>query len=298
MDRIVIKVNSVCNLACEYCFYKEKEQRMLQRKRQSREKVNYFLESIEKNASIKSVVITGGEPTLYPNIEKLLKCFTNKNVTILTNGVRRLKGCNLDNVRMVISLDGDYKIMRKQRNILMEDFDKIIHNVIYYIKKSQHVDISTLVTEFNLKEREYYPFKKFGIECSYSFNVPSKIFTPYAFLISNEEYSKVLEWILSIEEKNDFRLNASVGIIPTSYVKKNLEQVIDEIYIVEYDMEKNNFSVFNYAYTNLDDLIKDERIIKGRLQKILQNKIEHYNCEYINPYNEIEEYIYKRSVKG
>ena len=84
--RTVIYPTFLCNLSCPFCYY-----RFMQHK------VHYNIESLRatidqwKHYYIDSVDITGGEPTIYPDLRDLIAYLDSKGYgyTIITNGLRR-----------------------------------------------------------------------------------------------------------------------------------------------------------------------------------------------------------------
>jgi len=77
---IVIKPTMVCNLKCPYCSVnKAKNGRAPIYKKLS---YLYWLELL-KNKKLKSITFSGGEPSLYPNIDKLLNELVKRKHIIL-----------------------------------------------------------------------------------------------------------------------------------------------------------------------------------------------------------------------
>lgn len=74
--------------------------------------------------------------------------------------------------------------MKKNRNTNLENFKIILENIRWYLENSRSVTIQTVITPYNIKEKEYFPFEYYGESIKYRFSVPSHIFTPYEFQIS------------------------------------------------------------------------------------------------------------------
>lgn len=298
MAKIILKLHSLCNLKCGYCFEKEKIKYRFSTDSFNELDREVSIKNIVNNDLFDDIIITGGEPTLYPELDILIDKFSSKNITLLTNGVNSLKDKNyLKKINVVVSLDGNEYIMKKQRGISYSTFRTINKNIKNYINSSNHVEISSLITKYNLFENEYYPFAQFGENCTYNFIVPSIMFTTSEFKLLPIDYVRVSEMLLYFQSSNNFRLDASINIFPTKYVKENINQVIDSLFIVEYDLEKNIFCIFDDCFYDINTLLKSEHIIKRKLFNILEKQMKFYNNVYVNPYNEIELGIYNSLIK-
>jgi len=87
-DRAVLYVGFECNAKCRFCYYAEldKEQRKWKPLTKLKQEASMF-RNVYNN---KSVDITGGEPTIYPEIVKLVEFCDSIGLkpTIITNGIR------------------------------------------------------------------------------------------------------------------------------------------------------------------------------------------------------------------
>lgn len=85
----LIEINDVCNLTCPVCFADSSPQRQ---KRRSLEEVRVMLETlVESEGNPDLVQISGGEPTLHPqilDILRLAKSLPIRHVMLNTNGIR------------------------------------------------------------------------------------------------------------------------------------------------------------------------------------------------------------------
>lgn len=100
----------MCNLKCAYCFEKEYAQKILLTNR-----IITIINNLQD--VLENVVITGGEPTLHPDFNKIIRYIAGKvPVTITTNGTNYPSTLfadllqEYDNVHVQISLDSIEKI--------------------------------------------------------------------------------------------------------------------------------------------------------------------------------------------
>ncbi len=109
-SRANIEITDKCNLKCEYCYvssspYNNNVMRY--------EKVAELFEILEKNG-VNTIQLTGGEPLIHPDIEKILNLATTKFdvIALLSNGVYfpdkilNIIESNLDKIAVQISIDG------------------------------------------------------------------------------------------------------------------------------------------------------------------------------------------------
>ena len=85
-------INTVCNLRCSYCFIGTDKQHFpegFSHQGLTLEQVKTILENIRKDADC--LIITGGEPFLYPQFEEVLRFAKNElqflNISIATNAI-------------------------------------------------------------------------------------------------------------------------------------------------------------------------------------------------------------------
>lgn len=86
INQCTITLNRSCNLRCSFCY--AKDTKYLENKKMDFDKLKKIVDFC-KEAKIKYIVLTGGEPTLYPQIFDLIKYIKNLNLvpTIATNGL-------------------------------------------------------------------------------------------------------------------------------------------------------------------------------------------------------------------
>ncbi len=130
-DSILIEINQICNLSCEYCFYHDHGRN----KKQMTLKV--FDKVLQKKP--KQIYITGGEPFLNPNIIQMIKLAKSQNIktSIFTNGIVMLKVLDLtgekdifENLNKIIisfdSFENDYNLRSVNNNYILKAIDKVL----------------------------------------------------------------------------------------------------------------------------------------------------------------------------
>lgn len=157
-----------CNCSCEFCI----RQNMQIEKHMELTQALFYLNKLNDFYKDSSIVLTGGEPFLYPNIECIisesLKLF--RNVAITTNGSFSKKNADMlktylaRGLKIQFSIDGTKDVHNKIRG--KDAYEKLINNISYLSKYSQSFSISTTVTKGNIenilflaKELNKVPFK-------------------------------------------------------------------------------------------------------------------------------------------
>lgn len=101
-----------CNLDCDYCNISKTDETMVKSKNPIEKFEKALKERNERypNIPIKQILLSGGEPTLYPDIlHDILSKYSDKyNITIISNGTRLgiIKELLKYNVNFIISYDG------------------------------------------------------------------------------------------------------------------------------------------------------------------------------------------------
>ena len=79
--RYVLVLTNLCNLRCTFCFQERK-------KRPDHMTTEDWLKFIEQIPNNSRVTLTGGEPLVYKDFDKIFqKCNENKETNIITNGL-------------------------------------------------------------------------------------------------------------------------------------------------------------------------------------------------------------------
>lgn len=130
INNIMFDVTDRCNFRCSHC-YKEQDVRGTDLPFDA---ISHFLDEIECQKGCSSIVISGGEPLLYPELDRLLLMLNSRYaVRVNTNGyylnehIDSLKG--IASLRLQVSLDGydeeSFYLIRHAHA-----FDRIVKNTI------------------------------------------------------------------------------------------------------------------------------------------------------------------------
>lgn len=143
--QIYLLTTTACNLKCTYCIRGEKRREFLE--------LQTLRDILQKNDfSNNQVLITGGEPTMHPEFEEIVKMCCNyfKSVSINTNGtnyefINRLKS---ERIHLQISLDGNeymHDLIRGNGT-----FRSAINNIRRFDQMQFDYNIATVVNLINI----------------------------------------------------------------------------------------------------------------------------------------------------
>ncbi len=194
VSHLTIETNMTCNMRCKSCYNKNKH--YVKSLEQIKEEVDLGLE--KRNADLVSIL--GGEPTLHPDIDKVIKYIKSKKVVcqLLTNGLLLLD-------------DKSDKLIDKLVNSGLDRF--IIH-----IDKGQDVHEDTSESMHKLIKK--LEKRKVMVFLSWTIYDKSKAYLPS--LIKEFSKYKNFDGILSVLSKD---MNKT--ILP-NYVKNGSPKMIDE----------------------------------------------------------------------
>lgn len=293
-NSILIELTNRCNLNCLYCFEKKRDlyRDIGQNFHQSREQT---LKVLSENQEITNVTLSGGEPLLYENLEKIIEWFSEKQITLLTNGIKRIENKEvIRDLDIVVSLDGDYDVMSRHRGISESQFLRINKTIEWYIKYAKSVSVNTVVTPYNINKKEYYPYEKFRDSCFYCFAVPSAVFTPTDLCLKTEQYGDVTKQIQRYLEKYNFHMPCTMNVIRSCYAKESIQEIAKEIIIPEYHLPTDCFYIFDRRYKTFEEVEEDQQNIYAKIEYILKNYLNsEKNLPFIEPYSCVEAILYK-----
>ena len=150
-DTIDLRITSECNLNCIFCFGPKG-------KKETKVEEWYSLLDNAKKSGVKNLVLTGGEPLLYPNFQDLVAYAKNLEYKIVlsTNGI---KIDNLDNLKYIDALSlpldgGTYLDCNRMRMLTFEDYTKILNNMRHFkiAYPEKQLKIGTVLTRINLNK--------------------------------------------------------------------------------------------------------------------------------------------------
>jgi len=231
---LYIHITSKCNLNCKHCYWGQDKIKREDRKLKSTQKViDYFHENYKLN----SVVLLGGEPFLYKDLNLLIDYIYTKGLKIIliTNGYKIINKleCVKDKIsELRISLDG----FRKTHDFIRKpkSFDEVLNCIDYCNTNEITVSITSVITSLN--------YKYLRVFCDY---LDKKGVAYIKFhdlrLIGNAENSINLKKIDSLllnkelvsilEAKRDCHIYIEEKLMPLQY--KNNYSLKDEINRVE-----------------------------------------------------------------
>lgn len=262
-----VMISNCCNLACNYC---------LANNGNSYSKENLLIKNesnlIKKltNSEIISLLISGGEPTLYNNLPNFLYKIYNSNFLIMldTNGVsisdNLIDILKKTNVYPRISLDSiDKEIHDKNRG----DFINTFQNIQKLLNNKINVRINTVIHQNNILELEKLAefMINSGIKTWHLFKL-QKEFAPQSLWL---EDSLVEETVSHLKYKYGEQLN-----ILCKFTKSN-----DSFASFVIDSQGNCFSTNNKS--NTEKKVIFGNVLEKNLQYIWQKtpldyRLRHY----------------------
>ena len=145
-----LRITGRCNLKCMYCFGASNEAKELD--------LNMWIKILDllHQNQVQYVVITGGEPTLYPDLLILLK-YAKKigfKIVLSSNGLNNdlLRYCKYVDV-LSLPLDGDnYLHCKSLRGMSYNQYLQLLNNIMLFKKTypEKRLKIGTVVTQINI----------------------------------------------------------------------------------------------------------------------------------------------------
>lgn len=295
---INIKITNNCNLNCHYCFERNMNffETINNEKYLNHSQLSNLL-SIVNTPEIKGVVITGGEPTISEFFYPIVELFKNKKIYILTNGIRRIEKSILNNLEIIVSVDGDQKVMEKNRLINSYVYNQLLQNIEYYVRYAKNVGIASLIT----KNRTIYDcvslFEHFKNNAYFKINIPSIYFSPPEICLSSYDMRNLMNDIENVIESYNFKLNLTHSLMDLCFVKNNLKTIAKNIQIFEYDLINNTFRSNDKFYKTLDEMLNDQNSQLLRIEHILEEELKYVHDEIIEPYNILERAVFEKKYE-
>ena len=149
-----LTLNRVCNLRCPWCYAKDTcySPNNIMNFETAKKLIDLLVE-----AKVRKVILIGGEPTLYPDIFKVLDYCNEKKLktTLATNGVvfadknivQRYKEHNVTKISMSIKAfnDDDYK-----RYTGLNDFSRILQAIKNLVDLDMDFVLSTVISTYSI----------------------------------------------------------------------------------------------------------------------------------------------------
>lgn len=273
---IMLDVTDKCNFRCAHCYKKQDAVGI----DLPLDLIEQFLDDVEANGKCNSIVISGGEPLLYSEIEALLNRLNGKyHIRVNTNGYYVDKYIDflktIKNLKVQISMDGydDNTFYQIRKN---HGFIKIIQNGIEAKKNNIDVYYRATLTSKTLNNYEEF------IRLSEKIGIP---FIIRPIVNTGEErqqnlcidYSRLLDWYKEIEEKD--YLVYTAGHSPLTENSCPLMKDNPSISILTIDnmgdiypcslLRGNKFLMGNLKYDSLDSLGKSINDVILNLKNIV-----------------------------
>jgi len=208
--RVELNFGYVCNYNCPYCFDRKnfKDSKWLEW-----EYIQKFIEKIiEGKNDVMFALASGGEPTYYPHITKVLEFLSDYNVSIVSNGSRSIKWWEKH-----LSMLNDIAITYHCTEV---DKDKFLSKIKWLTSKKHITIIIPLLKQVFWEQYEYA--KILVKECD-------DIFISFKPLINEEKK----EEFYYTEEQTEYSLNhqtmaSNKCTESNSFFNINLKQIFDD----------------------------------------------------------------------
>lgn len=152
--RSVLYITKLCNARCKFCYYRFEDPHT--KKHLSLSEIIKTLEKYKEQYGIEYVDISGGEPTIHPNIVDIVKasCLIGIKPTIITNAqlpniISKLIDNGLEDV--LVSIHG-YKEWHDSVVGRQGAFDKILETLRMLKSRSFEFRINTVLTKFSCEK--------------------------------------------------------------------------------------------------------------------------------------------------
>jgi len=242
-NKICLRVTRKCNLSCEFC--------LTPHSKDSNElSADEFLKilSFLKKKSLRAISISGGEPLLKTDIDKIIIGANNLglSVTLTTNGTiltkQHIIAIRQSKTRVKVSINGDNYSHNKLAN--QNVFSTIDHNIDKMIEYGIELSLNTVITSKN--------FNVFDEVISYAINKGIKRIRFIVFIPRGRGYINSNQFMLSAKQI-DYLVN-NISNLNEKYKNKlsiRYSDFFKSTYIV---LETDGLLVCEKAY-EIDDII-------------------------------------------
>lgn len=238
-----ISITDFCNLNCFFCSNEGMERNMKNTTAINLERLSYLLEILKKNG-LKQVAITGGDPTCYPQLDKLLKKINSLNFETTffhTNGValneNLIKGELKRFSKIAVSIHTlDFSEWQKMTNGSKTQFDEILKNLEMLSAEgySKKVEIKIVpIKGFNIQEGGIKNILDFCAKNNFRFKFLT--FEPISeehkkLVVDVYKIANMLENVGAQQSTQDKDFRGQKSYLPIKrYKYKNTEGVLIEI---------------------------------------------------------------------
>lgn len=239
-----------CNLICVYCY------RKYRRRCENQAGLMHIQQELLNinEMDISEVVLTGGEPLLYPGILDLIHMFRDKSVTILTNGILPIR--KLDDVdEIVISLDGTKEDMYLNRGVSSEDYLAIRQNIAYYIRNGKQVSVHCVVTKYNIDNLISW-IKQEPFKGQLSFRiVPVSDVYETGIGLTQSQYKVLLETLKIILQDYHFHIDLSTNIVSKSLFNDTVSEEYPVMISPDYNLVTGQYELYDAKYNTYQEML-------------------------------------------
>ncbi|MEK6887230.1 MAG: radical SAM protein [Nanoarchaeota archaeon] len=206
------RITSSCNLRCKHCYVAAGDQNISVNLSDSKN----FIDLMAKAWPVEEIIISGGEPTLHPNVKEIIEYVTTKRIKpiIFTNGILTetiKKILPIDELAFIVSLDGFREDHEKLRG--PNTWVKTLETISLLIKEKRNLTISFSVNNYNIEKSE--AFLKFltelGVEkvAISQFMPLGRGFLNKELCVNYKDYIRVIEQIKNFSEKSSTEIAVS-----------------------------------------------------------------------------------------
>jgi len=293
LERICISPNSICNLACKYCYFYNPDRNQINQEKMSSEEIFTILTKIEQYSQhsfvkkkIKVNIVGSGEPLLSwqeikeamfrfhkKSFGKNIKFYTITNGTLITKSVakelRELK------ITPSVSLDGPPIINDKNRltKTGKGTFKKTMKGIEYLYEEGFEKIINTTITQdFILHVDEYFDFLLEN-------NITKVVFgrlvdVPTTFRkVSYDEFYSTLSDIYDYYKENKMHNEIEIGNFE-SYKRS----ILHNIFYFQRDVYPCG-RMFDNSYWKIGEYDESPEIFQQRMKEKIKYRVECKNCE-------------------
>ena len=284
--------NYSCNNRCKWCYTSSKD---FVNENMPLEYAKETLKEMSKNG-VKKCTLIGGEPTVYPHLEELIrygkelglfmKIVSNAVLLSDINYVRRLKEAGLSLI--AISIHGitresyknntqtDYfnKVVEAIKNCNEENLDYVTLSTLNRLNKHEVVDIAEFLTSIGVKN------------IIFNIAVPnSKDKSVENIVLNPREIARVIEEnYLKLKERN-IRAGFYESIPLCLFDKELLEKMIEEKYLIP--LSKGGCNIYYESGFAFDPKGKVLPCCKKVQEEIAETMTEDKHFKYKDNYNEL-----------
>jgi len=154
--KVIWEITNKCNLQCGHCIARANENNGSYEL--SREELLAVSQILGEN-KVSTVLLTGGEPLLRPELFDIIKSLNDKNITtkLATNGlllskdnIKKLKSVGQD--RIIVSLDGASPQIHDSFRGIKGLFEKVARAIDYAINLNVKVTVTYTASKQNISE--------------------------------------------------------------------------------------------------------------------------------------------------